>query len=153
MRARRGRKSISSKPETFSSFFEKVGDVTWRIRGSGVSGSPIDCARVARVVESLRSLGLNVREGGFAGMCAADMYTLEAKFLDGELSAETGNYFGGTKGAWVEGKEAVRLLAGLLGLNLSPRVASKHGLTLEPDLDTLRRLAVAPSANAAPSES
>jgi hypothetical protein len=70
-----------------------------------------------------------------------DSFHLEAKFLDGGLAGETGNYFG-ERGAWIDGPRAVLLIALQLGLKVRPNWYTAHGLrgvTLEQLRSALNR--------------
>jgi hypothetical protein len=105
------------------------GGHAWRIRGSGVSRECEAAKTTNAIVEFLESAGIPVKRGGTSGFCAADTYSLEANFLDGGLSAETGNYIGQDKGAWIGGSRAALFVALGLGLRVPQILRDRYALT------------------------
>lgn len=95
------------------------------------------------VIEFLRSKSIPVEIhllGGPGSDC--DMYTADARFLDGGLAARTGNYIGLEKGAWVEGSRAALYVALGLDLMVPKRFYEAHdlsGTTLEQLEAALKR--------------
>jgi len=88
----------------------------WRIAGSGVMGEPTDAPNTEAVVEALRANGVEVRFYSLGSSAGVDSHHLEARFLDGGLHAQTGSYWYGKKGAWIDGPEAVKWVGQLLDL-------------------------------------
>jgi hypothetical protein len=114
----------------------------WRIRGSGTAGAPESATWTRAIVDLLRRNGISVDSRVSTGMVNAEMYSLSAKFLDGGLSATTGNYIGGERGAWVTGARAAAFVA--LGLDLVIQNAKRGqerlnvGLRLDDLLQEIR---------------
>ena len=88
----------------------------WRISGSGVKGFPDNAQLTHIVVDALESNVVEVRHYSMGSAANASSYHLEAKFKDGGLSARTGTYWYGERGAWIEGRDAVEWVAELLDL-------------------------------------
>ena len=102
---------------------QETSKLRWRIVGSGVRGSPCDCLATAAVVQVLRDTGIHVR-GHFRmplDSSGCDTSNLDASFLDGGLTASTGNYWYGQRGTWIFGIKALLLVAGLLELIISEK--------------------------------
>ena len=112
--------SATGRRRAFSSIFKQAcPDVPeWRIVRSGVRGRPVEAGFTAAVVEALEANGVAVRQYSMGSPANVDSFHLEAKFQDGGLSASTGNYWYGRKGAWIEGRQAVEWVAKLLNLKL-----------------------------------
>lgn len=104
------------------------GDSSWRIKGSGVSDPCEYAEKTKAVVAFLESVGIPVKRSGTSGFCAADTHSLDADFLDGGLWAETGNYIGGEKGAWINGKRAALFVALGLGLRVTEALRERYSL-------------------------
>jgi hypothetical protein len=121
--------------KSFASLFPKrdhyqtrEGLPAWRVRSSGTSGEPEDAPITAAITSVLHSAGVKIERGGISGMCAADLYTLEADFLDGGLGAETGNYLYQPKGAYVRGARAALFITLGLGLKVPGEFLRQHAL-------------------------
>jgi hypothetical protein len=110
--------SPTGRRRTFSSVFrETEPDANkWRIMGSGVQGFPVDAHLTQVVVDALESNGVEVRQYSMGSPANVSSYHLEAKFRDGGLSASTGTYWYGKRGAWIEGRDAVEWVVELLDL-------------------------------------
>lgn len=117
-------------------FTSKKGTPAWRIRGSGVSGPPETAETTKAVVAFLEQAGVNVVRSGFGGIGGADMFTLDAPFLDGGLFAQTGSYFYQSKSAFVAGARAVLFVALGLGLSVPSGFLEEQG---SPTLEELTR--------------
>lgn len=91
----------------------------WRIVRSGVQGFPVDAENTRAVVDALECNGIEVRQYSMGSPANVSSYHLEAKFKDGGLTASTGTYWYGRRGAWIEGLEAVEWVASLLDLTPS----------------------------------
>lgn len=115
------------------------GTPSWRIRGSGVTGEPTDARWTKAAAEFLTREGVAIECKLIMGMCCADMYQLEATFLDGGMHAETGNYFGYGRGASVTGVKAAVFIALGLGLRVPKALFDLHSLDPKLTLDDLRR--------------
>ena len=77
----------------------------WRIAGSGVTGTPERARFTRMVVDMLAAIGMKLDRAVSMGMVNADSHSLKVRFLDGGLTAETGSYIGGQRGAYVTGPE------------------------------------------------
>jgi hypothetical protein len=87
-------------------------------------------------------LGIEVKLKSSGSPANCDSYNLEAVFLDGGFSSRTGNYWYASRGAWVNGRRAVLLIALRLGLRVRPGWLRSHGLekaTLDSLNDELKR--------------
>lgn len=100
----------------------------WRLRGSGVFGPAEYSDTGAAVLAACEHLGIAVSHRSSGSPANADEYRLDATFLDGGFHSQTGNYMGGTRGAWVEGRKAVLLLALTLGVRVRPYWRKLHRL-------------------------
>lgn len=123
-------------PLTFGTVFPRAtsedlndGRKVWRIGRSGVSDAPEAAPTTRRIIEALGARGVPVAERDYPSMSGADMYTREAKLLDGGFTAQTGPYIGGERGAWVEGPRTVLFIALALGLKPPRRFLEQHHLT------------------------
>jgi hypothetical protein len=112
----------------------------WRVRGSGVHARPDSAPTTAAVLAVCEDLGIATEVYYSTGPCSADSFPVEAKFLDGGLSGETGNYIGGERGVTVTGAKAVLLLALSLGLRVRPAWYAEYGLEGVDLEDLLREL-------------
>lgn len=115
---RRTPTDTAQKSGTFATLFPKEGSFTssdgrpcWRIRGSGISGPAERAPWTGAIVALLERHGVNVDRSGSSSFSGADSHRLSARFLDGELSAETGNYIGGSRGAYLYGARAATFIA------------------------------------------
>jgi len=100
-----------------------------RIGGSGVSGEPTSAPNTKAVVAACSGLGIPVETalvGSFGS--GADMYQVQADFLDGGVVGETGNSIGGSRGVVVRGPRAIGLLCHALGVRLPRTFLQAHGL-------------------------
>ena len=127
--------SASTAKGTFATIFPSSsfrtasdGRLCWRIRGSGVSQRPERAHWTGAVVTLLESHGIVVDRAGSSSFGGADSYRVSARFLDGELSAETGNYIGGSRGAFVYGARAALFIALGLELRVGKALFTKLGL-------------------------
>ncbi|MBS2031753.1 MAG: hypothetical protein JST54_27900 [Deltaproteobacteria bacterium] len=127
-RRRRSSPAFASIFPKAGHFSTKAGVPAWRVRGSGVNGSPLEAPNTARIAELLASSGLQVTPTCIMGMCCADQYNLDVEFLDGGLQAVTGNYLFNEKGAWVFGARAVLYVALRMGLRVPDAFRLEHGL-------------------------
>ena len=102
---------------------QETSKLRWRIVGSGVRGSPCDCLATAAVVQVLRDAGIHVRSSFMMPLDSRGCGTsnLDATFLDGGLTASTGDYWYGQRGTWISGIKALLLAAGLLELVISDK--------------------------------
>lgn len=114
----------------------------WRIAGSGVSGKPERARFTKMIVRGLENVGIDVEHTVSMGMVNADSYYLNATFLDGGLSATTGNYIGGAKGAYITGPKAVLLVALALRLKVPAEFFEAHGIPSDVTFAGLVREAV-----------
>jgi hypothetical protein len=80
------------------------------------------------VVALLADHGVSTVRSGSSSFGGADSHRLKASFLDGELSAETGNYIGGVRGAYIYGARAALFIALGLELHVSKGVFAKLGI-------------------------
>ena len=88
---------------------------------SGVRGFPIEAEYTSAIVDVLEANGIAVRQYSMGSPANVDSHHLEARFLDGGLTASTGKYWYGRKGAWIEGRKAVEWVARLLDLQRLPK--------------------------------
>lgn len=100
----------------------------WRVRRSGVRCSFDNIPTTAAVLAACVALGVPVLYSGSGGPCSADSAEVDAEFLDGGLSGQTGNYIGGERGVVLRGPRAVLLVALTLGLRVRPAWLESHGL-------------------------
>jgi hypothetical protein len=114
----------------------------WRIRRSGVRAHPFHCAATLAAAQALSDAGIDVYDRSSGSAANADAYFVEARFLDGGLYAETGEYWYGRRGAYIEGVRACYWVASLMGLKIRDEWLTANGLR-DVDLDVLAREAVA----------
>ena len=100
----------------------------WRVRNSGVTGMPCESKETNAVLTACRILGISVREQNWGSAGNANSYKIEAKFLDGGIVGETGNYWFQERGVWVSGAKAVLALALQIGLNVRRSWHESYGL-------------------------
>ena len=110
----------TGRRRSFSTVFEHLNLVRWRIRGSGTSGEPADSPQTAIIVEALRANDIDVRDYTIDSPANPPSYHLDASFEDGGLSAQTGPHLGLEKGAYVSGYQAVVFVARMLDLRGVP---------------------------------
>ena len=108
---------------TFKSIFKREcdpfsGNLRWRIKGSGVRSLPEDAQLVMRVVQCLEKSGISIRRYHMDSPMNVLSHHLEARFQDGGLTASTGSYFFGERGAWITGIGALVYVCGLLDVAL-----------------------------------
>lgn len=121
-------RSFAGRPLTAVFDTAKGQDGEWRVRGSGVFGPPEICKQTAAIVTACEESGVHVLRGGSGSPANASSYTLEAKFLDGGLQAETGDYWYGKRGAWVNGARAMLFVALTLQLRIQDSLFRRLGL-------------------------
>lgn len=140
----------SFKGACFSAVFQHVGEPsaeTWRIRGSGVQDPPAEASTTAAVLAACETLGIKVRSYCMASPANVTSYHIDSRFLGGGISAMTGRYFYGERGAYIRGRKAVLLMAFRMGLRITNRWMQRFNLngeseaTLEAEL--ARQLAAA----------
>lgn len=122
----------------------------WRIRSSVVNTDPGSVPTTAAVLDVCEGLGVMTETFYSSGPCSANVYPVQATFLDGGVSGETRNYIGGKKGGIVTGEKAVLLLALSLGLWIRPAWYADYGVegvSLNELLAALRRAQMQPLAN------
>ena len=108
---------------TFKSIFKREcdpfnGNLRWRIKGSGVRSLPEDAQLVMRVVQCLEKSGISIRRYHMDSPMNVLSHHIEARFQDGGLTASTGSYFFGERGAWITGIGALVYVCGLLDVAL-----------------------------------
>jgi hypothetical protein len=96
----------------------------------------------------LEKHGVAVDRSGSSSFSGADSHRLSARFLDGELSAETGNYIGASRGAYICGARAATFIALGLGLRVGKGVLDKLGIEEVTFADLCRELGTAPQVRA-----
>ena len=128
-KARQVRKTFAWLFPASGRYVAESGDSYWRIRGSGVNGSCEDAETTNTIVAFLESVRIPVERSGSSGFCTAESWTLEAEFLDGGLSAETGNYIGNEKGARIQGSRAALFVALGIGLWVPQSFRDRYSLT------------------------
>jgi hypothetical protein len=104
----------------------------WRICRSGGRWDWGPAGRA--VLLACGELGIKVANPWGGSPVGVDTMEIEAAFLDGGLTGETGNYWCGQRGAWIRGKRAVLLIALQIGLKVRPgwlREQGLEGVTLE----------------------
>lgn len=99
--------------------------IRWRIRRSGVRTWPESAETTAMVVSALRGVGIRLHERNWGSAANASSYHLDANFEDGSFKAETGNYWYGSRGAWITGPRALAFIAILLDREPSPRLLAE----------------------------
>jgi hypothetical protein len=99
----------------------------WRVRRSGTRQFD-DAPTTAAVLAACVALGVPVAHSASGGPCSADSEEVDAAFLDGGLSGQTGDYFLGSRGVNLSGPRAVLLIALTLGLRVRSAWLESHGL-------------------------
>lgn len=99
--------------------------IRWRIRRSGVRTRPEDAETTAMVVDALGTAGIRLNARNWGSAANADSYHLDANFADGSFKAETGNYWYGSRGAWITGPRALAFIGVLLDRDPSPRLLTE----------------------------
>jgi hypothetical protein len=100
----------------------------WRVRHSGTHCFD-DAPTTAAVLAACVALDIPVVHSAYGGPCSADSEEVDAAFLDGGLSGQTGNYIGSDRGVGLRGPRAVYLIALTLGLRVRSAWLESHGLT------------------------
>lgn len=136
-----GNKTVGWAGKPFSSVFQKprsAGLARWRIRNSGVMGAPELAQETCAILSACSELNIQVEQQFSRAPGYADSYKLAARFLDGGIEGETGNYMGGERGLWVMGPKSVLLLALQIGLKVRPSWNREYGL-IGVTLDDLKK--------------
>jgi hypothetical protein len=101
----------------------------WRIRGSGVHGYPDTAPLTAAIIDRLEASGIIVKSYSKGSPANVTSYHLDARFEDGGLTASTGCYWFGERGAWIKGAKAIVTLANILALRSVPQVMGSANVT------------------------
>ena len=88
----------SLRGKSFESVFKmevdrESGAISYRIKGSGVTGRPTDAPLTNAVTHALASQGVTFKSGSTGSAANRDSYHLSAQFEDGGLEAKTGDYW------------------------------------------------------------
>jgi hypothetical protein len=123
------RRQFAGRP--FGAVFSRSGTYApgrWRVRRSGTRRFD-DAPTTAAVLAACVALGIPVVHAAYGGPCSADSEEVDAGFLDGGLSGQTGDYFLGSRGVNLSGPRAVLLVALTLGLRVRSASLEAHGLS------------------------